>query len=345
MVACLLGGALGDALGFPVEFTDSWQAIAAAHGAAPPERLAYAHPPPALISDDTQMTLFVAEGVIRAVQRMTSRGMCSPPGVLRHALLRWYETQHRGSVEREVLDGFLIREPRLHAMRAPGDTNLNALASWARNRCAWSNDSKGCGAIMRSAPIGLGAGSIGAAWKLALESGAFTHEHPSGHLSAAYFAAIIQRIARGDSLPAAMERADTLLVEAPGYQETAHAISAARELAAAGPPSPDALESLGEGWTGEEALAIALACALTVEGDGPEATSAALWRSVLHCGDSDSTGSLTGNLLGVMHGTRCLPHRWLEELELRELIERLGRDLFRSTWLDEFLDTDDYPPH
>ena len=347
VVGCLLGGALGDALGYPVEFIRSWQAIVAAHGRGAPERLAYAHPAPALISDDTQMTLFVAEGCIRAVQRMSNRGICSPPSVILHALVRWYVTQIG---DRSILDsmsggGLLLDEPRLYAQRAPGNTNLNALALCARNERVPPNDSKGCGAVMRSAPIGLGARSIEVAWEIALESGASTHGHPSGHLSAAYFAAVVQRVARNDALTTAMEQADTLLAQAQDHQEMTQAIAAAREVARAGIPAPDALESLGEGWVGEEALAIALACALTVEGDGPEATSAALWRSVLHRGDSDSTGSLTGNLLGAMHGTRCLPPRWLHELELRDLIERVGNDLFRSAWLGEDLDTDDYPPY
>lgn len=346
VVGCLLGGALGDALGYPVEFTRSWHAIVATHGRGAPERLAYAHAAPALISDDTQMTLFVAEGFIRAVQRMSNRGICSPPSVILRALVRWYATQIG---DRSILDhmsrgGLLLEEPRLYARRAPGNTNLNALASWARNERVLPNDSKGCGAVMRSAPIGLGASSIEIAWEIALESGASTHGHPSGHLSAAYFAAVVQRVAHGDALHAAMEQADTLLAQAQHHEETSQAIAAAREVARAGAPSPDALESLGEGWVGEEALAMALACALSVEGESPEATSAALWRSVLHRADSDSTGSLTGNLLGAMHGRRCLPQRWLNELELRDLIERIGNDLFRAAWLGEDL-TDDYPTH
>jgi ADP-ribosylglycohydrolase len=134
------------------------------------------------------------------------------------------------------------------------------------------------------------------AWKLALESGADTHGHPSGHLPAAYFAVVIHRLVHNDDLNAAMTVADAMLAMATSHEETARAVAAAREIAQAGLPSPDALESLGEGSVGEEALAIALACALTVEADNAEAVRSTLWRSVLHRGDSDSTGSLTGNI-------------------------------------------------
>ncbi len=54
---CLLGGALGDALGYPIEFMRSAVGIDLMYGAAAPEHLAYANVAPAFISDDTQMTL------------------------------------------------------------------------------------------------------------------------------------------------------------------------------------------------------------------------------------------------------------------------------------------------
>jgi len=346
---CLLGGALGDALGYPVEFTKSWKEIESAHGSNAPDRLAYAGAAPAIITDDTQMTLFVAEGFIRAMQRYNGRGICHPPGVIRSALLRWYATQAPDVALSEwQATGWLFREPRLHHRRAPGNTNLAALQAQVGNADLPTvehppNDSKGCGAIMRSAPLGLGCRDARTAFEMARDTAVITHGHPSGYLSAAYFAAVVHGVARGGTLPAAMDAADELLSMDRGRRETTHAIKKARKLAAGGVPSPDAIESLGGGWIGEEALAIALACALTVEGSSPEAVAAALWRSALHGGDSDSTASLTGNLLGVMHGIRCLPPQWLEELELRDVVERVANDLFACTALRRELDDEEYP--
>jgi ADP-ribosylglycohydrolase/protein-tyrosine phosphatase len=348
--ACLLGGALGDALGCPVEFTKSWQAIARAHGQSAPVRLSYAGAAPAAVTDDTQMTLFVAEGFIRALQRYSDRGICHPPSIIRNALMRWYATQVDGAeLSESQQSGWLLTEPRLHRQRGPGLTNLAALKALLGGTHlpevrSPPNDSKGCGAIMRSAPLGLGCHHVKGAFEMARDTAVITHGHPSGYLSAAYFAAVIHGVARGVPLPAAMDAADALLAAERGREETTAAIEKARTLAAKGVPGPDALESLGGGWVGEEALSIALACALTAEGSGPEATAAALWRSVLHGGDSDSTGSLTGNLLGAMHGSACLPSLWLEELELRDVVERIAEDLFVGAVLGEGLGSAEYPP-
>jgi ADP-ribosylglycohydrolase len=80
---------------------------------------------------------------------------------------------------------------------------------------------------------------------------------------------------------------------------------------------------LGGGWVGEQALAIAVCCALTAE-DFAEG----VLRAVNHSGDSDSTGAICGNLLGAQLGEEAIPAAWLAELELREAIARLADDLF-----------------
>lgn len=219
-----------------------------------------------------------------------------------------------------------------------------ARACWCR--CSSGTNSRHWGSRIsrRSAPIGLGCRTAEVAFKMARDAAVVTHGHPSGYLSAAYFAAVIHEVANGATLPSAMDVAHALLESQDGCGETVDAIARARALAARGAPAPDAVESLGGGWVGEEALAIALTCALTVEGPSPEATASALWRAVLHGGDSDSTGSLTGNLLGAMHGTACLPSRWPEELELRDVVDRIAEDLFASAILGRELDYEAYPP-
>jgi ADP-ribosylglycohydrolase len=99
-------------------------------------------------------------------------------------------------------------------------------------------------------------------------------------------------------------------------------------LLSSAPPCASVIESLGGAWVGEEALAIALLCAGTCAGSSPEDVAAALWRSVAHAGDSDSTGSMVGNLLGALYGIESLPPRWLNELELRRVIDQVARDLW-----------------
>ena len=346
---CLLGGGLGDALGAPIEFTSS-HAIRAEYGTAAPRDLAYARPGRALITDDTQMTLFTAEGVIRGIQRYNDRGICSMVGSVQRALVRWYATQEAVELRGAWADdpGWLFRDRRLHERRAPGNTCLSALAEQvdlARMPSVEerANDSKGCGGVMRVAPIGLAAGSLEGAFALARDSAALTHGHPSGYLSAAYLAAVVHAVARGARLEHAMASADTLLAAEGENDEMVAAIAGARRVAAEGPPSVEAIERLGGGWVGEEALAIGLACALTADASSQQGVADALWRAVAHSGDSDSTGSIAGNLLGAAYGVEVLPARWLAQLDVGDAIDRIAVDLFASAALGCDLDHDSYP--
>jgi ADP-ribosylglycohydrolase len=96
---------------------------------------------------------------------------------------------------------------------------------------------------------------------------------------------------------------------------------------------------------GEEALGIALLCAMTTPDGAPESVATSLWTAVAHGGDSDSTGSLVGNLLGAMYGVEALPSAWLDDLELREVIERVARDLHITCILGLAPDFQRYPPN
>lgn len=342
---CLLGGALGDALGYPVEFVDDWSVIRAQHGREPPAELNYSGTPLGLISDDTQMTLFSAEGMIRAYQR-AQRGICHGPSVIASAYQRWYATQVlSGPTEK---DGWLITEPRLYARRAPGNTCLSALKSLCFRGGPLPtlktppNDSKGCGAVMRVAPMGLAATSYVAAWELALETSVLTHGHPSGYLAAGYFAGVVWDLAHGASLEEAMAHAHVFVGNFRGHEELLSSLDRARFLALDGPPTPDDIGSMGGGWTGEQALGIALLCAMTFDPNAERGFERALWRAVVHKGDSDSTGSIAGNLLGVQLGRAPLPQRWLEKLEVRDVVERIATDLHQAVSGAE-LDDADYP--
>lgn len=343
---CLLGGAIGDALGYPIEFEGPGEKLAARYGLGAPSSLRFANGSNAF-SDDTQMTLFVAEGLIRARQRHIDRGNSSAEGIVQRALVRWLITQERvpSSISAEMGNGWLFKQGGLHVRRAPGNTCLSALrAEVAGTRAQPANDSKGCGAVMRSAPIGLALPEVARAFRCAADTGRFTHGHPSGYLSGAYFAAVIWGVARGSRLRDAMRVADGLLAAEPGHEEMAAVIKRVYVLAADGPPSHVTIEALGGGWVGEEAIGIALLCALTAE-PTEEGFRDAVWRSVLHGGDSDSTGSLTGNLLGAMLGAEALPTTWLAEVEMRDVVDRIARDLFSSMILGRTLSFDDYPPN
>jgi ADP-ribosylglycohydrolase len=319
---CLLGGAVGDALGAPVEFK-SLAEIRDRYGPAGIRDFDAAYGVRGAITDDTQMTLFTAEGIIRANNRGRSRDIVHVPTMAYHAYLRWHETQ--GERPRyphpEVRSGWLLKLPALRARRAPGNTVLAALRGGRMGTIEEPlNDSKGCGGIMRIAPVGLAGAD---AFRLGCEIAATTHGHPSGYLAAGALAAIIAGMGRGAALPAALDAAVAELRRWPSHEECLAAIEAARRLARVGPPSPETVETLGGAWVAEETLAIALLCALTAE-----SFEEGVVRAVNHGGDSDSTGAVAGNLLGALHGPAAIPSRWLDNLELRAEIEQIARDLF-----------------
>lgn len=159
---CLLGGAVGDALGAPVEFK-TYAQIVAQFGTGGIRDFAPAYGRVGAITDDTQMTLFTAEGLLRAYVRYAQRGICHIPTVVHHAYLRWLKTQGESpNLEPQVdlnwqvaTDGRLINVPALWSNRAPGNTCLSALRNAKQIGEPATNNSKGCGTVMRVAPVGL----------------------------------------------------------------------------------------------------------------------------------------------------------------------------------------------
>ena len=285
------------------------------------------------ITDDTQMTLFTAEGLIRAWVRGCMKGITTYSGVTAHAYLRWLQTQgERPSCDIDLgtdETGWLFEQPELHSRRAPGNTCLAALRAMRSLGEPAQNDSKGCGGVMRVAPVGLFAWRLGQhespqeAFRLGTELAALTHGHPTGALTGGVLAVLILALTDGATLPEAIFAAKAILRSESRHEETLRAIEMAESLAVSGQPHEAAIAQLGQGWVAEEALAISIYCALVARN-----FKHGVILSVNHDGDSDSTGSITGNLLGAMHGVRSIPAEWLEPLELREVITTLAEDLY-----------------
>lgn len=323
----LLGGAVGDALGAPVEFLP-WSEIRDTYGPAGITEFVDGVAPAGSITDDTQMTLFVFEGLIRAQLRWLDRGLCHPPSVIRNALLRWGATQgiEPCAEERRALNGWLFEQSVLHSRRGPGMTCLSAVAAIADGTDVVPavNDSKGCGTVMRSAPFGVCNASR--AYALAAESSAYTHGNDIAGDTAGCFAEMCRILLEGASIIEAVTRVE------PRTPEVAVALAAAEQLVyemRGEMPAPERLEQLGGGWVAEEALGIAVACAMLAEardgGSNEDRFTAGVRLAVNHSGDSDSTGAIAGNLLGARYGVGAIPMRWLGPLEVRDIIEELVR--------------------
>lgn len=318
ILGCLIGGAAGDAFGYPVEFL-SHQRIRERFG---PDGLVepVLQGGALIVSDDTQMTLFTAQGVLSAIDDDMVLHRDHVTTRVRRGYLAWFRTQRE---EWSSHAAGLSQYRELWAARAPGSTCLTALKAGARGTPEQPiNDSKGCGAVMRVAPLGLlPALDPDQAFQLADEAAALTHGHPSGRLSAAALASLIRDLLGGIPLEPALDRMEMRLEAAPGGAETLAAARQARTLAADIVSPTEAMKRLGEGWTGEEALAIALYAVLKAG-----SFEAALRLAANHDGDSDSTASIAGQIWGVIHGVDRLPHGWVDKLDVLEpLCDIAGR--------------------
>jgi ADP-ribosyl-[dinitrogen reductase] hydrolase len=336
VLGCLLGGAIGDALGAPIEF-DRLDDIRARFGDAGVTEFLPAYGLVGAITDDTQMTLFTAEGLLRAQATRERGDRADDVAAIRAAYLQWLRTQDASVRAEETGGGWLVDQDVLHHRRAPGTTCLSALYEGGPGTPVKPlNDSKGCGGVMRVAPIGL---VTEHRFATAARAAALTHGHPSGYLSSGAFAHVVGDLLQGATLPDAIASARVELAQWPDHNETMRSIDAAVAVAAFGDVDAERLETLGGGWVGEEALAIGLCCALVA----PDVRSG-LELAVNHSGDSDSTGSIAGNLLGALHGVDALPAHLLGQLEGRALIETVADDL-ADVFVDQLpVDSTRYPP-
>jgi ADP-ribosylglycohydrolase len=313
---CLLGGAVGDSLGAPVEFL-SLEAIKRKYGPQGIQELDEAYGVLGAITDDTQMTLFTAEGLIRAMVRQTHKGTVDPPGVVAYAYQRWLHTQGE-KCDKYAMEkgsrGWLVGVKGLRHRRAPGNTCLSALRAWNQDEA--QNDSKGCGTVMRSAPFGF----FEASGEMAFKSAAITHGHPEAKSSAAIFAEIIRFLVRGYDLNKAVNDASAWDMDS---SLTSRLVVRSMQLAESDVAPEVAIKELGQGWVAEEALAIATYCTLKANGN----FEIAVRLAVNHDGDSDSTGAIAGNIMGAAYGVQVIPERWLAAIELRDVIEQIATDM------------------
>lgn len=324
---CLVGGAAGDALGYAVEFlSEDMIADRFGEGGITAYQL---HQGLARISDDTQMTLFTANGLLSGVAKACAPAKLS--AFVAQAYMQWYKTQITSYERRsrEQYSCWLMDVPGLYAARAPGNTCMTAITQG----CCGSpeqpiNNSKGCGGVMRVAPIGLLFGQK--ADRLGAEVAALTHGHEMGYIPAALLVHIVGLVAHNDAITLKAAVLDGLAAMKELFAEAAHLpafirlIEQAMELAAGNTNDLDAIHALGAGWVGDEALAIAIYCALKYEQDFDKAMIAA----VNHGGDSDSTGAIAGNILGAYLGLSAIGEKYIQNLELLDVIVEIADDLY-----------------
>ncbi len=335
---CLLGGAAGDALGYAIEF-DREEAIAARYGSHGIRDYHLDERGLAPFSDDTQMTLYTANSLLCSLAALSAHAMVSPAALAAYApaqmaqfYVEWMYTQVSPFPLAEP-KAWISSLPELFASRAPGVTCMNACEAMASGAKA-VNNSKGCGGIMRMAPVGLINTCPGFSGvelqRLGAQLAELTHCHELGWMPAGVFAHIVSLLSR-DEASSVQEAATQALSTLPEAFPNAHYLGQLQELlrytlrlADSDMPDLEAIHALGEGWVAEEALAIGLLCSLRHEDD----FAGAITSAVNHGGDSDSTGAIAGNIVGAHLGLAGIPQRYLEHLELRDTISKIADDLF-----------------
>ncbi|MFF7182255.1 ADP-ribosylglycohydrolase family protein [Streptomyces sp. NPDC008121] len=326
----LMGLALGDALGFPTEFNDvpsilakcgPWREMALP-GEGQGTGTAY-------VTDDTQMTLALGRGLRTAMDH----GVLSPAGMagpVREEFVAWYRSPDND--------------------RAPGRTCMVACGllsteiPWQR---ASQTGSKGCGANMRVAPIGLvpGLGEEQRAGAAQLQA-ALTHGHPTALAASDLTARAVYLLAQGvdptglvghlrsyayenrsryhetwlgDLWTYAQDPSARHFIER-GWDECLAVLERLDAVQRTADPELDPCAATGDGWIAEEALATGLLCFLLF----PDEPLTALRRAACTRGDSDSIACLTGAFAGAHLGPGAWPAAWTDRIEYRSDLLTLG---------------------
>ncbi|MCD7939661.1 MAG: ADP-ribosylglycohydrolase family protein [Bacteroides intestinalis] len=340
----LIGGAIGDALGYPVEFIDSYTGIQRRYGDAGITRLDVRQwwknednsTGKAWISDDTQMTLFTACGILNAKEK----GSAPIPSIC-EAYIEWYYTQ-LGRRSKRFNECWIGDIPELNQRRAPGNTCLTALSDIIAGKSP-HNNSKGCGGVMRIAPIplyGLAKGrisNIDALDRLAADTAELTHQHPLGFIPAVLISHLIYRLATDEHpeketfkeyIREGLESTQRMFSN--HAEEVEKFVSLVKKAILLSDISTDDVrtieDELGGGWVAEETVAIAIYCTLTHFENFEKAMIAA----VNQAGDSDSTGAVTGNLLGATIGYDAIPQFYKDDLELHDVVLHIADDLYHG---------------
>ena len=323
--ASLLAGALGDALGYSVEFM--WMdEIQYKYGKKGICEMQLHEDKYAWISDDTQMTLFTAEGILKKPEDPVLSIYC--------AYLDWLTTQLYEYNGEEVTDSSLVNDARFFARRAPGTTCISALSSMKMGTIENPlNKSKGCGGVMRIAPIALYYAKekmpVHKIAMMGVEASAITHGSEMSHISAYFLTSVLVKLMRPNMdgienrVIASLRNTCANYAGSEFIYEFRDLINRALSLAKSDVKDVEAIHSLGGGWVAEEAVAIAIYAFLKYKED----VKKALICAVNHNGDSDSTGAICGNLIGAYLGEEALPKDLLSSLELKDVIIELSEKL------------------
>lgn len=312
---CLFGGAIGDALGRLAEFR-TLNEIKMKFGEngihyIPKVDGMY------LITDDTQMTLFTADGLLKSYLKCADIEKEPNYTDIYNSYLNWYKTQTVKYDDMRSKRGLLANEG-LYSRRGPGNTCLQSLKTGKPGNLEnVINSSAGNGGIMRVAPIALMYNdNPELAFKVAVNCTALTHGSPEAYLPAGFFCSLITNILNNKTLECSIEDSIEILKKYKGHEKTLSTIRKAMSLAISDLTPENAISQIGSGKVGDEALGIAMYCVLK----NPNNYRKAIISAVNHDGDSDTTAAIAGNIAGALYGINSIPKPWKENIEFSKLL-------------------------
>lgn len=310
--AVLFGIAAGDTLGYQVEFM-RMDEIRRRFG---PEGVRD-FPPGALWSDDSQMTHALAEGLLDAHGGLARRELIDPNFVMPFVTERFVEW---------------AKSPENN--RAPGGTCMAGCRNLAKGM-SWRESgitrSKGCGGMMRAAPVGLLYSTREDVLRIAKAQCICTHGSPSAYQSAQLTALAVHLLGRrlvepGELLDVLRTTLAVLPNPDPKLTDLLWRVRGALDLVLEDEDTPEGIQqrvedgpkNLGESWHGDEAVASALFCFLLAaeRGEGYVETVRYGANTV---GDSDSIAAVSGAFSGAWWGLdtapKGVPESWVDWVE------------------------------
>lgn len=330
----LVGGAVGDALGYEVEFM-SLSSIIKGFGDKGITRYVL-HNGVAEFSDDTQMTLFTVEGLMNGIIATKAGRPDELLPYINDAYLAWHKTQTE--TPKPITGSWMSNIKTLWSRRAPGNTCMGALDNLFHG-LEVRNNSKGCGGVMRVAPIGIFNGvhrnlyDYEETAHLAGWAAEITHKHIASTLASALMATTVENCIQDEKVDRTIfgwivDGGLSLMRECfPGHddelREFISLMKRAMGLGKSDVPEREAIRELGEGWVGDEALAIAIFSVMRYIDNFEDCIVCA----VNHDGDSDSTGAIAGNIIGAILGYSSIPRHYLDNLEIEPVIVSVADDL------------------
>lgn len=352
IVGCLMGGAIGDCLGANTEFKFLSE-IKELYGEKGLTDF-IGKDGKGYITDDTQMTLFTIEAILNYEKDLnTDKSLIYE---FMKSYKNWHYTQYNkynSSFDVSSFNSELLGNVDMYRWRAPGNTCLTSIKQMDLSNKEYRaiNDSKGCGAIMRTAPIGLYYNNdLQLVIKYTIENALLTHQHILSTLSCLYYNQLITKFAVGHfifdnykkdlannihltMLSKYIEEKFTTALLKYNYsiESIKDNIDIIRNLweeviilfMSTENPSVDDIKQIGQGWVAEETLMIALYCVIQAK-----SFEECIILAANHDGDTDSTAALAGHLYGLINPNEVMNSKFFSRVNEKDLILDYSNKLF-----------------